>query len=268
MQVVQQQLVSAFISLMSEHGIRKYVGIQTRSSQYAVGHDKAVHQNDHAQLCRTQHATYCHHHLKSSETTQDFFYRMLAREMLKSLLKYPKLMGHGFSIQSATGSHALFQWNTRQATHPQGRSGGVSYSHFAETHHVTTCGLNTVYTLRSTLQTQIHFLGCHGIFVKEITCTATDFHINDAFFVGQVVIHSCINDFQAESMLTAQKVDTSSSVQEITDLLPGNLFRRSTDLLFHNAVVGCEKQVIRIVQRRRQGLLYHTNLQGQFLQTS
>ena len=176
-------------------------------------------------------------------------------------------MGHGFSIQSAAGSHALFQWNTRQATHPQGRSGGVSYSHFAETHHVTTCGMNTVYALRSTLQTQIHFLGCHGIFVKEITCTATDFHINDAFFVGQVVIHTCIDNFQAESVLAAQKVDTGPSMQEVTDLLPGNLLRRSTDLLFHNAVVGCKKQVIRIVQRRRQGLLNHTNLQGQFLQT-
>ena len=92
------------------------------------------------------------------------------------------------------------------------------------------CGMNTVYALRSTLQTQIHFLGCHGIFVKEITCAATDFHINDAFFVGQVVIHTCIDNFQAESMLTAQKVDTGSSVQEITDLLPGNLLRRSTDL--------------------------------------
>ena len=40
---------------------------------------------------------------KVYERTQDFFHRMLAREMLKSLLKHPELMGHGFSIQSAAG---------------------------------------------------------------------------------------------------------------------------------------------------------------------
>ena len=62
-------------------------------------------------------------------------------------------------------------------------------------------------------------------------------------------------------------LSTGSSVQEITDLLPGNLLRRSTDLFFHNTMISCKKQVIRIVQRRRQGLLNHTNLQGQFLQT-
>ena len=177
-------------------------------------------------LAARTHATYCHHHLKSSENYTGFLPPCARPRNVEEPAEVP-------------GTYGSWLLHTAHCRHPrivpvEYPSGSSSTKEEAEVFptpispKLTTLNLqpNTVYALCSTLQAQIHFFGCHGIFVKEITCAATDFHINDAFFVGKVIIHSRINDFQAESMLAAQKVDTGPSMQEVTDLLPSNLLRR------------------------------------------
>ena len=241
MQIVQQEFVATLIALMPVHGIRKHFRTQTRGCQHAVGHDKSVHQNHHAQLGRTQHAAYGHHHLIPSETAQDFFHRMLSREMLEGLLKYLEFMGHGFAIQAAAGTDTLFQRDSRQAAHPQRGSGSVSHSHLAKTDHIATCFLYPVHTLRTSLQTQIHLFGSHRIAIQKIAGTSAYLHIHNPFFIRQVIIHSGIDNHQSETVLATQEIDTCPSVKEITDLLPGNFFRRCTDAFFHNAMIGCKK---------------------------
>ena len=170
---------------------------------------------------------------------------MVAGEILKGPLKHFELMGHGFAIQTAASTDALFQGGSRQAAHPQRGSGSVSHSHLTKTEDVATSFLHPVHTLCTSLQTQIHLFGSHRIAVQEITGTPAYLHIDNSFFVGQVVIHSGIDNHQSETVLATQEIDACPSVKEIADLLPGNFFRRCTDSFFHNTVVGRKKQVVR-----------------------
>ena len=74
------------------------------------------------------------------------------------------------------------------------------------------------------------------------------FHIDDAFLVGEVVVYSCIYYLQGKAVLPAEEIDTCPSMEEVTDLLPGDFLWREADTFFYNAVVGGEDNVLRMFQ--------------------
>ena len=69
-------------------------------------------------------------------------------------------------------------------------------------------------------------------------------------------------------MLSAQKVYTGSTMQEIAYLLPCDFLWREAYPLLHYTVVGSKKYVMRIFKLRFGCFLNHANLQCQFFKSS
>ena len=175
-------------------------------------------------------------------------------------------MAYPFLIQSATCPYTIGQWDAGEGMHPECRGRGVPDAHFAKAEHVASLLAAQLHHFSSMLKAALHLLFAHGGFMQEIGCTTAHLSVDDASLVGKVVIHSGIYNLQFKSMLTAEEIHSGPSMEEVEDLLPGNLFGRYAHSLGHDTMVSSEDDVLRMAELRRQRLLNQSNLQGQLLQ--
>ena len=106
--------------------------------------------------------------------------------------------------------------------------------------------------------------------MQEIAGAAPHFQVDDAAVAGQVEIDARIHDLEREAVLAAEEIDAARALgmREMADLLPRHLLRRDAHAFFHDAVIGREDDVLRMPQRRAEGLLDEPDLQGEAFQPS
>ena len=247
MQIIQYQFMPGFVAAMSEDGIVHDFRIQPAGGQYAVGHDEAVHQDQHLQFGSLQHGTDGHDHFQSTEIAQDVACRTIAVVVFHAFFQYLIFVSDTCTVQPAAGTDAFFQGDAGEVGHPHGGRRSVADTHFAETQDIASFLVTASYDFGSAFQTKFHFGFRHGCFMEVVGSAAAYFHIDDALFVGQVIIHSRIDQLQLEPVLAAEEVYSGSSMQEVAQLLPGHFFGRQTDTFLYNAVVGGKDDVLRFL---------------------
>jgi hypothetical protein len=77
----------------------------------------------------------------------------------------------------------------------------------------------------------------------EVFCSPCHLSVYDAFYVAQVMIHTYVNDFQVEAMLSAKHVHATATLCEVQHLLPSHFPWRHADTFSLYAMVASEKQV-------------------------
>ena len=100
----------------------------------------------------------------------------------------------------------------------------------------------------------------HGRGMEKASGTATYATIDNSLLVRKVIVNSGIYQYELESVLAAEKVNSGTTVEEVAQLLPGDFFRRFADTFFHDAVVGSKQDVVGMAESRREGLLDEADL--------
>ena len=83
----------------------------------------------------------------------------------------------------------------------------------------------------------------HGRGMEKASGTATYATVDNSLLVRKVIVNSGIYQYELESVLAAEKVNSGTTVEEVAQLLPGDFFRRFADTFFHDAVVGSKQEL-------------------------
>ena len=102
--------------------------------------------------------------------------------------------------------------------------------------------------------------------MPKVAGAVRDFPVDDIRVGTQVVVYAHVDELQFESVLAAEHVHAAAPVAEIDHLLPRDFAGRHAHPFLLDAVVGSEKQVAGMVERRAECLLDEADLQGKFFQ--
>ena len=84
----------------------------------------------------------------------------------------------------------------------------------------------------------------HGRTMEKTSGTAAYTAVDNSLFVRKIIVDPGIYQYKFEPMLPAEKINSGTTMEEVTQLLPGNLFGWFADSFFHDAVVGSEQDVV------------------------
>ena len=210
---------------MAKDAIGKHLRIETRGHQYTVRHDKAIHQDNHAQLRSPQHTANSHHHLDTTKVAQHICRTPITLIVVDSGLQYIIFMAYASLIQSTPGTYTIHQRNARQAVHPDTGGSRVSDTHLTKANHIATLVVTIGHDVSPILDRFIHLLCRHRCLMQVVACALTHLPVNQTGIGRKVKVHATIHDLQLKAMLTSQEADTRAPIQEVVDHLPGHLFR-------------------------------------------
>ena len=169
-------------------------------------------------------------------------------------------------VESRTGTNALVKGNVAEEAHPDGGRRGVGYAHLAKAEHLAALLMACIDQVDAHTQGAVILFFGHSWFVQEVARARSYLSVENAGYLGEVVIHTHIDNAQMEAMLAAEHVHASPTLGEVYHLLPSDFAWGNADPFTFDAVIATQEKMAGMRQRGRECLLGKANLHSQRFQ--
>jgi hypothetical protein len=145
----------------------------------------------------------------------------------------------------------------------QRSGGGIADPHLAETDHPTALISQRTDDGRAAGQRGIALGRAHRRPFEIVARSESDLGVDQTGARAEVMCDAGVYDLQLQAVVAGENIDRCAAGKKVFDHLPGHLLRECRNAGARCAVVAREDQQVRMLETRRQGLLYLSDLQCQ-----